>query len=199
MFNLKTFINEGVLIDDTTDFKPIVIAPGRFNPPHRGHKLMIDTLIKLGRELNAEPVILIIDSGKYGPKNPLTGEVRKQFLQKMFPKVRIEIAPNAYEAVAKLGDPEKLIPVGGVSGSDRADNYKKMIGRIFGDEAEKNYKAKVLARDPDAEEDVAGASATKARQAAVDGDLAKFRALTGFSGEESKNLMNLVRKGMGVE
>ncbi len=204
MFTLKSFIaEEAVFVDDVSEHKPIVIAPGRFNPPHRGHKLMIDTLIKLGHELKAKPVVIIIDSGKYGDKNPLTGDQRRKYLHMMYPMVDILIAKNPYDAVAQLAteehDGEKYVPVGGVSGSDRADNYKKMIGRIFGPEVEKKYVSKVLTRDPDAEGDVAGASATKARDAATNGDLAKFRSVTGFEGKESEELMNAVRRGMGVE
>lgn len=183
--------------EDVEDFSKIVIAPGRFNPPHRGHKVMIDNLVELGKELNAEPVVLIIDSGKRGEKNPLSGEIRKKYLQKMFPRVRFEIFKNPYEAVFTLADQNKELPVGGVAGADRGNAYKQMVGRIFGDDVKQKYVSKVLYRDPDATDDVAGASATKARNAAKEGDVVKFRALTGLSEPEAKKLMNELVKGMG--
>lgn len=197
MLNISNFVSEAEDFGDVSKFGKIVIAPGRFNPPHRGHKLMIDKLIALGKKLDAEPVVLVIDSGKYGPKNPLTGEVRKRYLSKMFPGVRIEIFKNPYDAVFQLADEHKLVPVGGVTGADRGDSYKGMVGRIFDDEVKKNYKAEILHRDPDASDDVAGASATKAREAATANDVAKFRALTGLEDKEARDLMKQLVKGMG--
>ena len=204
MFSFKTFIAEATIVDDVSGHNPVVIAPGRFNPPHRGHRAMIEKLIKLGIELHAEPIVLIIDSGKYGPKNPLPGSVREKYLKKMFPNVRYIVAKNPYEAVAQLANPEeenvpKFVPVGGVTGSDRAKSYKDMIGRMFGPKAEEKYKAVILHRDPDAEDDVAGVSATKVREAALKGDIGKFRAMTGLKGKDADELMTLVQKGMEAE
>lgn len=185
--------------EDIEDFNQIVISPGRFNPPHRGHKVMIDNLVELGKELNAEPVVLIIDSGKRNEKNPLSGETRKRYLQKMFPRVRFEIFKNPYEAVFTLADQNKEVPVGGVAGADRGNAYKQMVGRIFGDDVKEKYVSKILYRDPDATDDVAGASATKARQAAKNNDVEKFRALTGLNASEAKKLMDELVKGMSEQ
>lgn len=197
MLDMIKLIGESTDFDDVSDFTKIVISPGRFNPPHRGHKLMIDKLIALGKKLNAEPVVLVIDSGKYGPKNPLTGEIRKKYLSKMFPGVRVEIAKNPYDAVYDLADKHKMVPVGGVTGADRGKSYQAMVGRIFGDKVKEDYEAEVLHRDPDASDDVAGASATKAREAAKAGDVAKFRALTGLEDKEARDLIKQLVKGMG--
>ena len=182
---------------DASRYAPIVIAPGRFNPPHRGHKLIIDKLVALSEKLDAQPVVLIIDSGKYGPKNPLSGEVRKEYLQKMFPEIRFEVFKNAFEAVIKLAEKDQLVPVGGVAGQDRGTAYKGMVGQIFGDDVKNRYLSEVLHRDPDSDStDVKGISATRARQAAMEGDIAAFRAMTGFADEEAKTLMKLLVDGM---
>ena len=194
---LAEFLKEGdEKFGDLSLLKPIVIAPGRFNPPHLGHKLIVDKLVALGEELNAEPVILIIDSGKTGPKNPLTGDVRKQYLSKMFPNIRMEVFKNPFEAVEQLALSEKLVPVGGVTGADRGDNYKGMVGRVFGEGIGGQYRSVVIHRNPDAEQDIAGISATKARQAAVEGDVPKFRAMTGLEDQEARTLIDLLVKGM---
>lgn len=191
----STFIAEE--FKNTSHLKPAVIAPGRFNPPHRGHKLVIDKLVALGEKLNAQPVVLIIDSGKYGPKNPLSGEVRKKYLQKMFPEMRFDVFKNAFEAVVQLAEKHQLIPVGGVAGQDRGDAYKRMVGAIFGDVAKKEYLSEVLHRDPDSDnKDVKGISATRAREAAMEGDIVAFRAMTGFSDDEARSLMKLLVDGM---
>ena len=200
MKSLSQFLTEADEIKDFTEHKPIVIAPGRFNPPHRGHKLIIDKLVTLGERLGAQPVVLIIDSGKYGPKNPLSGEVRKAYLQKMFPEMRFEVFKNPYEAVAELSEKEKLIPVGGVAGEDRGNNYKGMVGRIFGEQIMNEYQSEVLHRDPDAEvEDIKGISGTKARWAALEGDVPAFRAMTGLNDKDARELMKLLVDGMNTD
>jgi len=197
---LSEFIAEADEIKDFSEHTPMVIAPGRFNPPHRGHKLIIDKLVALGEQLNAQPVVLIIDSGKYGPKNPLKGEVRKEYLQKMFPEMRFEVYKNPYEAVAELAEKDKLIPIGGVAGQDRGDNYKGMVGRIFGEQIMNEYHSEVLYRDPDTDSnDIKGISATKAREAAMEGDVPAFRAMTGLDDKDSRTLIKLLVDGMSLD
>ena len=200
MKSLTQFIKEADEIKDFTEHKPIVIAPGRFNPPHRGHKLVIDKLVALGERLGAQPIVLVIDSGKYGPKNPLTGDVRRTYLEKMFPEMRFEVYKNPYEAVDHLSETEKLIPIGGVAGEDRGNNYKGMVGRIFGEQIMNEYQSEVLHRDPDAEiSDIKGISGTKAREAALEGDVPAFRAMTGLDDRDSRDLMKLLADGMNTD
>ncbi len=182
---------------DTSNDQPVVIAPGRFNPPTRGHQLMIKELVALGQKLNAKPVVLVVDSGKRDERNPLSGEVRKEYIQKMFPGIDVHVVKNPYMAVYDLHKEYGEVPVGGVTGADRADSYKKMIGRVFGQREEDRYQAKVLHRDPDSPDDVAGASATKARMAAMQNDEGSFRAMTGLEHEDAVRLMDLIRKGTG--
>lgn len=197
MLKLKTFITESEKEPiDTSEHKPAVIAPGRYNPMHIGHKLMISRLIALGQQLQATPVIIIVDSGKYNERNPLTGAIREKYLQKLFPNIKIIIAKNAYFAVEKLHKNEKMVPVGSVTGADRADSYKKMIGRIFGSDVEQQFRADIIHRDPESEDGVVGASGTRAREAAKKGDEGAFRALTGFNHDDSIELMELIKKGM---
>lgn len=184
---------------DTSNSQPVVIAPGRFNPPTRGHQLMIKELIALGQQLNAKPVIIVVDSGKRDERNPLSGTDRAAAIEKMFPAIDIHIAKNPYAAVFDLHDQHNLVPVGGVTGADRADSYKGMIGRIFGPEEMERYEAKILHRDPDAVDDVAGVSGTKARNAAAEGDEGSFRAMTGLEHKDAIELMAKIRKGMGIE
>lgn len=190
----SNFITESAR--DTTGMTPVVIAPGRFNPPHRGHKLVIDKLVALSEKLDAQPVVLIIDSGKYGPKNPLSGEVRKAYLQKMFPEMQFEVYKNAFEALVQLAEQSKMVPIGGVSGADRGHAYKGMIGKIYGDNAGEKYLSEVLHRDPDSNDDIVGISGTKAREAAMEGNIVAFRAMTGLESEEAKALMKLLVIGM---
>lgn len=194
------FVAESDEIKDFSEHKPIVIAPGRFNPPHRGHKLVIDKLVALGEKLEAQPVVLVIDSEKYGPKNPLTGGVRKAYLQKMFPEMRFEVYKNPYDAVDSLSEQEKLIPIGGVAGEDRGNSYKGMVGRIFNEQIMNEYQSEVLHRDLDADStDIAGISGTKAREAALQEDVPAFRAMTGLELNDARELMKLLVDGMNTD
>ena len=190
MLSINQLISEAADFGDLSKFKKIVIAPGRFNPPHRGHKLMIDKLVEFARELNAEPVVIIADSKKYDSRNPLTGEVRKEYISKMFPSVRCEISRNPYDCVYDLASFQKQMPVGCVAGSDRGRAYEKMVKNIFGDEVE--FKTRILVRDPDSS-DIAGISSSKAREAARNGDVTKFRYLTGLDDTDANDLMDKIR------
>lgn len=196
MLTLQNFEKEQI---DISDHEPVVIAPGRFNPPQLGHRLVINRLIKLGERLNAKPIVIIVDAGKYDDRNPLPGDVRQQYLQKMFPLVEFIVKPNPYIAVYDLHAERNQYPIGGVTGADRADSYKQMVGRIFGPDVKEVYVTEVIHRDPDSDDDVVGASGSKAREAAANHDEAVFRAVTGFGHEDAIKLMEHVRKGMGVE
>lgn len=200
MFRLKEFISESKIVDvdNINNFEKVVIGVGRFQPPHRGHMLMIDNLIKLGEQMNADPVIIVVDSGKYDVRNPLPGSVRQKYLQKVYPTIQIITAKNPYLAVTEMAERGQF-PVGGITGVDRADSYKRMVGRIFGPVIEEQFNAQILQRDPDSNEDVAGVSATKVREAAMNKDEGAFRALTGFEHEDAMELMELVRQGMNSD
>jgi cytidyltransferase-like protein len=177
---------------NASDLKPVVISPGRFNPPHLGHKSMINELKKLAERKGAEPVVVIVDSGKRNEKNPLDGEVRKKYLQQMQPGVRMCIAKNPYDAVEQLKE-SGYVPVGGCCGSDRAGSYKSMVGRIYGKDVEDGYEAVVLFRDSDSS-DVAGVSATKVREAAADDNVTKVRAMTGLNDEDAREMIALMKE-----
>lgn len=189
MNKLSQFLAERDEFKDFSKHTPVVIAPGRFNPPHRGHKLIIDKAIVLGKQLEATPVVLIIDSGKYSSRNPLNGDVRREYLQKMFPNTQFEVFRNAYEAVVALLNEKKMIPVGVVAGRDRASLYESMLRGILGKDTK--YHVEVLHRDPDAN-GVKGISGTKVRKAAEEGNIPAFRAMTGLEDAAARTLMKMV-------
>lgn len=181
---------------DTSEMKKIVIAPGRWNPPHRGHNLLVRKLIALGEKLKAEPVIIVVDSGKHNERNPLGGKTRCKYLAEMFPCIDMVIAPNAYEAVVLLKDQGK-VPVGGVSGSDRANTYKGMVNRVFQKEME--YVTEVLIRDPESD-DTNGVSSTKVRQAVCEGNFPRFKSMVGLKNRATAvELYEDLRKGLNVK
>lgn len=198
MIKLKEYITltEGV---DDKELEPVVILPGRFQPPTVGHRLGFTKLLDLSEKLNAKPVILIIDSQKYDARNPLTGEMRHQYLSKMYPEFQYSIGRNAYELIETLYKENNQVPIGGVTGGDRGDTYKGLIGRIFGNKASELYENIVIHRDPDSLNEIIGATATKAREAALIENEPEFRALTGLNHEDGVELMRLIRRVTGKE
>jgi hypothetical protein len=91
-----------------------------------------------------------------------------------------------------------------VAGSDRLDDMKKLLEAYNGVEGKSHgyYKFEVLdfvssGEREDGAEGVAGVSASAARAAAANGDLAAFKEATG-AGELSQKLYDAVRKGMNI-
>lgn len=63
------------------------IYVGRFQPIHKGHQLIIDTMIK---NHDIDNIILIIGStNRYDEKNPYSFELRKEFIQELYPNINI--------------------------------------------------------------------------------------------------------------
>ena len=190
IFNSLTEANPS----DTSSMKRIVIAPGRYNPPHNGHRLVVERLTELGLKLQADPVVIIVDSGKQDESHPLDGRTRMIYMEKMFPHLLTMVAHDPFEAVVALKD-QGYVPVGGVSGSDRADTYKGLVGRVFKD-PNMEYITEILARDPDSEQ-TAGVSSTKARQAVCENDFPKFRSMVDLTRDDALSLFEGLRVVLG--
>jgi cytidyltransferase-like protein len=196
-FTFATFAAKNENDVDIFNLNRIVIAPGRFNPPHRGHKFMFERLKETARELKATPVVIIVDTGKICERNPLDGETRELYIKEMFPGVKTIIAKNPYDAVVSLHE-DGMLPVGGVCGADRASSYKGMIGRIFGDVVMEQYHDEVLHRDPDSD-DIAGISASLLRESVKQGNIAKFRTMVDLDRMHANDLFDMIKKGMEIE
>ena len=64
----------------------VVFTYGRFNPPHLGHKMMIEKIINKAEKLNKKPLI-IVSHTTGNPRNPLTVTNKLQILRRWFPDV----------------------------------------------------------------------------------------------------------------
>jgi hypothetical protein len=144
-------------------FERIVMAPGRFQPPHAGHGDMIRELVSFARQRKAKPVIVIVEGSALSEKNPLSGKSRKKFLQPVFRGIEIVLAKNPFLATEEFYK-EGRVPVGIVAGSDRAASYKR-LGEFY---HIPDFQVKGLSRDPDAE-DSSSFSASAVRSAVTDG------------------------------
>lgn len=173
--------------------KSLVVAAGRFNPPTAGHEFLIKTLVNEARKHKATPVLIVIEgkhTGEDKVKNPLSGKQRKHFLKLLFPGLKVIVARNPYfvfETMKKL----KFDIVAALSGADR--DYAPLLART----GHENAKIVTLHRDPEAS-GVQGISATKAKQAAMEKDYAKFASMMPSTSNKilSKMIYNAVVKGM---
>ena len=201
------------------DLKTAVFCWGRFNPPTIGHGKLLDALISVAKRKggrNSDTFVLV--SHSVDPeKNPLTKEQKVFYLKKMFPKqmkyydVELNKKKLFLRLIAIILNKyyDRLIMV---VGSDRVREFQTELDKFngaTGDDAPlkgASYSFKEIEvvsageRDPDAE-GISGMSASKMRAAAVDGDLKSFKGGVprGFGAKNTKNMMNDVRKGMGLK
>ena len=201
------------------DLKTAVFCFGRFNPPTIGHGKLLDALISVAKRKggrNSDTFVLV--SHSVDPeKNPLTKDQKAFYLKKMFPKqmkyydVELNKKKLFLRLIAIILNKyyDRLIMV---VGSDRVREFQTELDKFngaTGDDAPlkgASYSFKEIEvvsageRDPDAE-GISGMSASKMRAAAVDGDLKSFKGGVprGFGVKNTKNMMNDVRKGMGLE
>lgn len=187
--------------------KTLVTAFGRFNPPTVGHQKLIDKVAKVAGKNDYQ---IYPSQSQDAKKNPLSYNDKVKFMRKMFPKharniymdknvkMALHIAVRAY----KEGYTEFVY----VAGSDRVNEFKVLLNKYNGKEGKHgfyNFKDGIQVvsageRDPDAE-GVSGMSASKMRAAAADNDLELFATGLPKNFGEVQELLNAVRKGMGLK
>lgn len=184
--------------EETGERKLAVFTFGRFNPPTRGHEKLVNAVVSIANERGGTPFVFPSTTHD-SKKNPLTYDDKVAFLQALFPHANVihnaEIK-NPFQATGFLNS-EGYTDLVMVVGSDRVDEFRKRFNR-----AEEYFDSFEIVsageRDPDAE-GISGMSGTRAREAAVTGDIGKFRAATGWEGEFASQMMKAVRHGMGVK
>lgn len=183
-----------------------VFAFGRMNPPTIGHAALVDKVKEVAKANNADHSIVLSHS-QDPEKNPLSGEQKLKHAKRFFPNANIDVADS--ENPTFMHQLKKLYKSGVthatmVAGSDRVDEYKKLLDKYNGPNGEFNFKnVNVVSageRDPDAE-GVAGMSASKMRSHAMDRNYGEFRKgiPQHVSAEHADELYNDVRKGMDIE
>lgn len=150
--------------------KSVVFTYGRFNPPHKGHRLMIEQVIETARRTNKTPIVVVSHSVG-NAKNPLPVENKMRILKRWFPNVTI-MSSSKEMSIAKI-----------------TQNFNKNSVMIVGQNRENAFKflpfKKVtVSRTPNAP------SATMARAAAAAGNTKAFKNMTGYN--LTPNLRNKV-------
>lgn len=185
--------------------KTTVMAFGRMSPITSGHSKLVDHVKDLAKEHNADHKI-ILSATQDSKKNPLHVDDKVRMAKQYFPNTNIEGATK--EAPTFLHHAKKLSDSGTkhlvmVAGSDRVDEYHKILHKYNGHPGHHNFeKISVVSaghRDPDAE-GAEGMSASKLREHATKGEYKEFKS--GLpKGPEAlhKEMYTKVRKGLKLE
>jgi hypothetical protein len=182
-----------------------VFAFGRMNPPTVGHGALVDKVKELAAANKAKHSIVLSHS-QDPEKNPLTPEQKLKHARRMFPGANISTAsseePTFIHHLKKLHK-QGVNHVTMVAGSDRIDEYKKLLDKYNGPKGEFNFKkidvVSAGARDPDAE-GVTGMSASKMRGHAIANKFGEFRkgVPAHVDPAHAREMFNDVRKGMDI-
>ena len=179
----------------------IVAAFGRFNVPTIGHGLLAKKVVDTAKSVKADHIVYASRT-QDAKKNPLDVDTKVKYLKKMFPGINFKAANEDVrtfiEMAAKLSE-EGYKNLVMIAGSDRIEEYQKLLDKYNGKDFKFNSIKVVSAgeRDPDAD-GAAGMSGTKMREAAIKGDFKAFRSgiPKTLSDKETKELMDKVRKIM---
>jgi len=182
----------------------IVAAFGRFNVPTIGHGLLAKKVVDTAKSVKADHIVYASRT-QDAKKNPLDVDTKVKYLKKMFPGINFKAANEDVrtfiEMAAKLSA-EGYKNLVMIAGSDRIEEYQKLLDKYNGKDFKFNSIKVVSAgeRDPDAD-GAAGMSGTKMREAAIKGDFKAFRSgiPKTLSDKETKELMEKVRKIMVKE
>ena len=152
--------------------KSVVFTYGRFNPPHKGHRLMIEQVIETARRTNKTPVV-VVSHTTGNAKNPLPVENKVRILRRWFPGVSI-LTSAKDRSIAKI-----------------AQNFNKNSIMVVGANRENSFKFLPF-RKVAVPRTMNAPSATMARMAARANNAKAFREMTGYN--LTPNLRNKVVK-----
>jgi hypothetical protein len=190
--------------------KTAVYTFGRFNPPTIGHEKLLRVVDTTSSKEGGD--YFVYTSHSQDPKkNPLSHKQTINFLKLIFSKHRSHIedssAVTALHAASDIYDKGGYTKLMMVVGSDRVRDFSALLNRYNDSKSKHGYynfdSIEVISageRDPDAE-GADGMSASKMRQAVVDGDYDVFKmgVPSGTSDSICKNLYNAVAKGMRLK
>ena len=187
------------------DQSTAVFAFGRFNPPTIGHEKLIDTLRSVAQKNDAQPYLFL--SHKQNSKtDPLTYQEKVNYIKSTGQFGDIEIGDEAVNTIVQAL--QKLMNEGRtrvimIAGSDRVNSFKQFLNQ-YNKQTDKKGNlvfdfdlVDVVSsgdRDPD-DEGVTGASASKAREAAVNGDFDTFSKIA-MGGKNSEKLYQILQDRM---
>ena len=184
------------------------MAFGRMNPITAGHEKLVNKVKDIADKVGGTAHIVVSHS-QDAKKNPLTSAQKLKHAKRAFPGVNVTASdkesPNFLAHAAKLHK-QGVTHFHMVGGSDRADEYHKLLHKyngVKGPHGHFNFKHIEVHsagdRDPDAE-GVEGMSASKMREHAGKGNYKEFRkgVPSKMTDSHAKDMYSDVRRGMGV-
>ena len=199
-FDPKKYIETEPTLAEAVKAETVVFTFGRMNPMTIGHEKLINKITAVARSEKAQAQVYLSHSSgaksKSGKgavnKNPLTYDDKIKYAQKAFgPTVTKSRLKTLIDIAKDLSTKYKNLVM--VAGSDRVDEYDKLLNKYNG----KDFKfdsIKVVSagdRDPDGE-GAAGMSGTKMREFAKAGDVRKFK--TGLPKGLQSNAAEIMKK-----
>ena len=187
------------------DQSTAVFAFGRFNPPTIGHEKLINTLRTVAQKNDAKPYLFL--SHKQNSKtDPLSYQEKVNYIKSTGQFGDIEIGDESVNTIVQAL--QKLMNEGRtrvimIAGSDRVNSFKQFLNQ-YNKQTDKKGNlvfdfdlVDVVSsgeRDPD-DEGVTGASASKAREAAMNGDFDTFSKIA-MDGKNSEKLYQTLQSRM---
>jgi nicotinic acid mononucleotide adenylyltransferase len=178
-----------------------VMCFGRFQPVTRAHVAMFDLMYKF------PGYKYIYTSGTFDNKNNvLTFEEKTKWIHRACSRFGVSLAKDPLAALVDLSN-GSFDKVTLLCGSDRYQKYQTFHKYINHPDETKRIPLKELqlvdigSRYSQSSNGIEGVSATKAREAARNGDIIEFGKMVpeNFTFEEVLELYNLVRRGQGIE
>ena len=182
----------------------LTIAFGRFNPPTTGHEKLLDTVAKSSDDGD---YIIVPSRSQDKKKNPLDADTKVSIMRQMFPghgeRIVNDPANRTIFDVLKKAHMDGYANVRIIGGGDRVKEFEKLSGSYNGKlYAFDNVEVRSAGdRDPDAEDDVSGMSASKQRLAAAEGDFKTFRkgVPASMNDKQARELYNTLRAAMQIK
>ena len=147
--------------------KEVVFTYGRFNPPTRGHEMMIQKMKDLGKD-----TLVVVSHTQNKKKNPLNPSEKIMVLKKMFPRdIMFDQSSKDRQLVSIIRElKDKYNNLTMVVGSNRLDSFTRAF---------KDVNKFIVAGDDrtNNETNISGIKATFARNAAMKGQKNRFKSL----------------------
>ena len=161
--------------------KHSVMAFGRMNPPHAGHQHVVDKVADVAKKVGAKRGRVVVSHSHDKKKNPLDQQSRMGYIKKMNPGNKVRGSskehPNFLSYAKKLhGKGTTDLHV--VTGSDRADNFKKTLDKYNNHPDHYSFNSITVHKAGEDRDEksksTSGASGTKQREHAKKGDYKSF-------------------------
>jgi len=183
-----------------------VFAFGRFNPPTIGHQKLIQKVQSMAKQVNGKGFIFLTHT-QNNKKDPLTFQEKQAYIRSQITDPSLEIGDPAVKTIVQAL--QKIQSQGRtrvimVAGDDRVMEFQKFLNQYNGNPDKAGnipYKfdeVQVVSagqRDPDAD-DIAGVSASKARELAMDGNWHEFSKII-MGGDRGKALYDKLHDQFG--